>query len=267
VLPFVLAIACGRLGFSGEPPTGTGGGGGGSVTPDAPAPVPTVVGLVAYWPFDTASQWPDTAGGNMATCNAGACPATIPGVIGNAADFNGTTSCLSVASLAGWNDRMFTISAWVRSSAMSGPIVVHEEAPPGCPGPELVAKNGVGVVQNSTTGMHNQAWTLAALASPNTWHHVAVEWNGTSQIVFVDGACQCATTPVNQPVWNVPQPFSIGCYPTDSPAGHFTGAIDEVRVYNRALANDEVAVLYEAGGGTITGSLACPQIACGGSAP
>jgi hypothetical protein len=227
---------------------------------------PSTTGLLAYWPFDTPSQWPDDVGGNNATCVAGQCPATIPGAIGNAASFDGTTSCLSVASLGSWVNPTFTFAAWVQGAALAGPIVVHEEAVPGCPSPELGAKNGIGVIENNTTGVHNQAWS-SAIANPASWHHVAATWDGSEQRVFVDGECVCSTAPQHPPAFNGTQPFTIGCYPTASPAERFTGGIDEVRVYSRALANDEVANLYEAGGFAPPASLVCPQTPCAAAPP
>jgi len=284
----LLAIGCGRIGFSGGT-GGTGGGGGGGGVADSPAacvlptecPVgmtctnqscvqipPSTAGLVAYWPFD--GTFTDAVGGNDALCVSGQCPTSVPGVLGSAASFDGMSSCLSVASLGSWVSPMFTFSAWIQTNAVAGyngPIVVHEEAVPGCPSPELGASNnGVGAVQNNTTGVHNQAWS-APIANAMSWHHVAVSWDGTAQTVFVDGACTCTNLPPHPPAFNGNQPFTIGCYPTNSPAQRYTGAIDEVRVYNRALANDEVAELYEAGGGAPPSTIACPATVCAPTPP
>jgi sialidase-1 len=193
---------------------------------------------------------------NAATCAAGQCPGVVAGISGNAMMFDGATACFNVPSLASWMPTAFTISAWIKSSTMVGPIVVHESSS-GCPSPELEASNGVGLVQLNITDAtpHNEAWTAAALPSPGQWHQIAVAWDGANQSVYVDGVCACEETQTLGPLQNV-QPFSIGCYPTGSPAA-FTGAIDEVRIYDRALALDEIANLV-----TVSGQAAPTPVAC-----
>ncbi len=241
----VLAAGCGRLGFEPESGSGTGPGPGPGPGPDAFVQMPTTAGLIAYWPMDSfATTAPDVIGGNDAGCTAGACPSETPGVLGGAAMFDGTMSCLEVPGLMGWAADSFTISAWIQAPAMSGPVVVHESDTT-CPSPAMEVTNGAGLVQYNTTGAHSEAWTTAAISSPGQWHQIAVSWDGTMQQVFVDGACDCGIAPANMPVLN-PQTFSIGCYPAATT--WFTGAIDEVRVYDRVLAADEMAGLYAIAG-------------------
>ncbi len=258
--PWLVLAGCGRLGFGAQPPQP-------DAAPGIDAPAPTTTGLVAYWTMDDVTNLAttDAFGGNTATCTSGTCPTIAPGIVGNAAVFDGTTSCLTVASLTGWADATFTISAWVRSPGMSGPVVVHESSS-GCPSPELEVSGGAGLVQLNITDStpHNEAWTPAAITNPSAWHQIAVAWDGASQWVYVDGACACGLPQTKGPLDNV-QPFTIGCYPTGSPS-FFSGAIDEVRVYNRVLSADEIGVLYAVGGGAAPAPAACTAT-CATAAP
>jgi hypothetical protein len=254
---FVLLVtACGRLGFEGVP---AGGGSASGPDIDAPAMVagPTTVGLVAYWSFDTSIA--DTVGTNDATCTN--CPASGPGVAGNAQVFTGS-ECLSVTSMQSWSAPTFTLSAWIQAPAMTGPVMVHESSS-GCPSPELSVTNGLGLTQLNNVGTHNEAWTPVAIAQPDAWHHVAVTWDGTTQEVFLDGQCACNAAPTSLPADNV-QPFTIGCYP--GAGTMFTGSIDEVRIYNRALSHADVAGLYAVGGLVAPTPIAC-AIACASAPP
>lgn len=246
-----VVAACGRLGFDGRTAgTGGGGGGGGGDTgPDANAAVaqPTTDGLVAYWTFD------DVVDGNLPAVDAsgnahdapcrdsGACPTTTAGAKGNAAQFDGKAECLTVPTLTTWDDPQLTVSAWVNTAGPDGSIFTHESSN-GCPSPELRLGSGaVGLVQlNTSDSTHNNAFTPDAVMTPAQWHHVAVTWDGTRQAVYVDGACNCAVAPQLQPLDN-PMEVTIGCYP--NAAEVFGGAIDELRVYNRALAPAEIGTL------------------------
>ena len=240
-LPWLCLAACGRLGFdsqTGAPPAADVDAATATMTG------PTTVGLIAYWPMDSVGPiTADVAGAHDATCTAGTCPTATAGIAGGAAMFDGASSCLVVDSLAAWADTSFTISAWIQAPAVSGPIVVHE-SDTSCPSPAMEVSNGAGLVQYNTVGAHSEAWT-AAIASPAQWHHVAASWDGTKQQVFVDGVCACGIAPTDMPVLN-PQTFSIGCYPAATT--WFTGALDEVRIYDRVLATDEIAGLYAISG-------------------
>jgi len=273
IAPCVLLVACGRLGFQNQPAE-TGG-----ETVDAPItspppsdavmlPIAPSSGLVAHWAFDTwnAMTSPEDVSGNNADCSATTgCPTQVAGVLGNAAQFDGSKACLDVAGLASWADPQFTISAWVKSSSSSGPVVVHE-SDSGCPSPELVMSNGAGLVQLNVTDTmpHNEAWTLAAIPTPGSWHQVAVSWDGANQAVYVDGVCSCSKAQALGPLDNV-QPFTIGCYPTGGPT-FFTGSIDDVRIYNRVLSAQEMADVY----GAVIGTSPVPQgctATCGVNSP
>lgn len=265
-LPWLVLAACGRFGFGPQPDQPQP-----DAAPAAPdsaidGPTATTAGLIAYWTMDDASSVSDMFGGNTATCASGSCPKAATGIIGGALAFDGAKSCLTVPSLAGWADATFTISAWVLSPGMSGPVVVHESMS-GCPSPALRMSNGAGLVQLNITDStpHNEAWT-PTIANTSQWHQIAAAWDGAKQWLYVDGACVCSEAQAKGPLDNT-QPFTIGCYPTDSPAAsYFTGTIDEVRIYNRVLAADEIGVLYEVGGGAAPAPAPCTAT-CATAAP
>jgi hypothetical protein len=72
------------------------------------------------------------------------------------------------------------------------------------------------------------------------WHHVAVTWDGTLLRMYLDGALQAETQHIGKSNPN-PYPVMIGNFEYQScHGGNFGGAIDEVRLYQRALAATEV---------------------------
>jgi hypothetical protein len=262
----VALVGCGRLGFDSPAPNGGGGGGGQGTMPGAPGqPVssngpggddtvdaqtfsaPTTVGLTAYWTFDDPTGGDSSGNANNANCRDGsACPGQVAGVVGNAASFDGGAECFTVPSMTTWNAPQFTVSAWINTptmaAAQNGSVFVHESSS-GCPSPELQIGDGVaGIVQlNTTDSTHNIAFTPTAMLSVNTWRQVAITWDGTTQAVYINGVCDCSHQPTLQPLDNNAE-LTIGCYP-DSGAT-YTGAIDELRVYDRVLTLAEIGDLY-----------------------
>jgi len=85
----------------------------------------------------------------------------------------------------------------------------------------------------------------------NTWYHVAATYDGTNMRVYIDGVEETSgafpaalSGPINVSSHNC----EIGSDGFSSI--HFSGQIDDVRIYNRALSSDEIADLYVATGGS-----------------
>ncbi|RJQ30478.1 LamG domain-containing protein [Candidatus Parcubacteria bacterium] len=75
------------------------------------------------------------------------------------------------------------------------------------------------------------------------WTHIAVTYDGTTLSIYVDGLlANSATKSLN----TTASAFFIGQAPWDT-NNRFVGAIDELRVSNRALSADEIAETYRMG--------------------
>lgn len=77
---------------------------------------------------------------------------------------------------------------------------------------------------------------------PSVWYHVAASYDGSEHKLYVNGElndCQAGTF---QP--NAEEPIFIGTKNSDEPRFCFNGAIDDIRIYNRALLEHEISELY-----------------------
>ena len=78
------------------------------------------------------------------------------------------------------------------------------------------------------------------------WYHLAATCADGRHILYLDGVRQDS---VDTRFWtHAEQPLHIGRKGTVEPHFFFRGAIDDVRVYDRALAGDEVLALFQEGG-------------------
>lgn len=80
------------------------------------------------------------------------------------------------------------------------------------------------------------------------WHHVAATYDGSTISIYVDGVLDTSTNATGTIVGN-DQPIDIGS-DSQPPPGHnytFTGELDEVSIYNRALTSCEIQEIYSAG--------------------
>jgi hypothetical protein len=88
------------------------------------------------------------------------------------------------------------------------------------------------------------------------WHHFAAVFNDDQDYckLFIDGAeVASLATSVTIPYTGLGTKTVIGRHGNGSTTFDFTGKIDDVRVYNRALCPSEIADLYDLGGGAFGG--------------
>ncbi|MEE1762362.1 MULTISPECIES: sialidase family protein [unclassified Streptomyces] len=191
---------------------------------------------------------PDRApGGRPAAVLGGARP--TDGVAGGALEFDGADDAvrLPYRSRLPLGNRDFTASLWFRYSATAG------EQP-------LLWMGGVGTTQpqvwlrgEPASGRLTGLITVRDGASPprtasvrsthayndGEWHRLVLRRGGGQLTLFVDGTA-FSTADVSGSV-SRNSPFGVHIGQRVDSRAHFTGAIDDVRVYDRALSDAEVA--------------------------
>lgn len=87
------------------------------------------------------------------------------------------------------------------------------------------------------------------LLDDDQWHHIVFVWTGSSGSAYVDGAVETLTGTLTKTTQNGVNRCDIGSFEGIAGTG-WTGGIDDVRVYSRALTADEAAMLYFGGAGS-----------------
>jgi hypothetical protein len=213
---------------------------------------------VANWMFDEGSgttTYDRSGNGNNGTLVKG--PTWVPGIIGNALGFNGSNYVqIPESQSLNITGNQFSITAWVNPRAQSFPFG------------DIVAKrcgvltqyyvswswNSISKQVGFGTGLYNgtNVYFGASKYHPlDQWYQVATVYNGTRLRLFVDGNLE-----IDQPVFgnlvhlNVPVDIalaSLGSFSNICPYSpvtyYFNGTIDEVRIYNTALSQSDIATL------------------------
>jgi len=195
-------------------------------------------GLVAYWPLDepAGSTITDVIGQRTATLGAvyGAGAGIDTG--GTSVDFvGGAANFGSTLTLTG--DRTIEVWAAERSTTVDR---------------YLVSKGGVSSGYHLLVGLGgvptfqvNAERVVGPALARGTWHHLVATLAGRVMTLYVDGRSVGSDTLPSDPVDST-QSFWIGRY-ARSPAGYWSGPMDEVSLYDRALDADTVAAHFEAG--------------------
>jgi chitodextrinase len=171
---------------------------------------------------------------------------TSAGRHGNAVNFDGVTSYVDLGTMSAFPlTSSATWSAWVFPTAQpldDGQIIARSGSSDGW---QLKTTPDTGVrtfgiaVSNGTSHAQRYSKTVLAL---NTWYHVAAVYNAASQTldIYVNGVLDNGAL-----IGGVPpsqsNPASINVNIGRRQGGfYFIGTIDDVRMYNRALSQNEI---------------------------
>lgn len=195
-----------------------------------------------------ATSFSDSSGSNNGgTCSGTACPTIVAGNFGNAVKFSSAQKITTPITTA-LND--FTVEVWFKDDGIIG---AHER---------LVDKNFVsgfwmgrnGFSPNSWGGgvlEPNAPWGIFVNLTDGVWHQIVSVRKGTTHYIYGDGGIapgSIAFNTVSGNPLNATAPIAIGSWHDSSvPSQNFTGTIDEVSIYNRALTATEIADHYKRG--------------------
>jgi hypothetical protein len=223
-------------------------------------------GLISYWTFDgkdtawtssTAATVNDRSnnGYTLTLNNMSESTSPIAGKIGEALNFNSSSTnqyASTGVSLVGTNT--VSICGWIKPSGWGGNNRGYIFSANGDGGLSFVVFIGSSflsstntVYMDSSAGSDSGANSLIAPSgsiSLNTWQYICVtRYTSGSGVIYINGT-QVASGTTGTPYSD--SDFDIGNRTSDLHRG-FTGIIDDVRVYNRALSSSEVLQLYNMG--------------------
>jgi len=212
---------------------------------------PNNLGLIGYWSFNegTSTIATDFSGnGNTATMTNMDNPATPTsgwtyGKLGKALNFDGTNDYVSIPSDPRQNATRFTVSAWVKVKNYTNYNTILEKGD-GCIrnyNTYVSQTSGKAVVVLTQGSCVFRSVTSNATIPIDIWTHIVGTYDGENINVYINGVFD-NSTPVTGDPDTLSHLICIGC---GEPTYDFmSGAIDEVRLYNRALSSSEVAALY-----------------------
>ena len=213
-----------------------------TVNPPPPCD-PTPSGIVAWWAGEGNAY--DQISGDNGTLNGAV--SYIPGEVGQAFQFNASQAMVLLGNPTNLWLQNFTIECWIKRSSSTISSLNSSEADlfnAGLDGYGF-GINGDGSMFLTQVGVGNVTLGLG-LTDTNNWHHVAVTKNGSTVVFYIDGVAYPA--PGYNPTFQFNATFALGGR-GDALINSFYGGIDEMSVYNRALASNEIAAIYNVGTG------------------
>lgn len=167
--------------------------------------------------------------------------------------FDGSTAGVRVPDSPALEPAQVTVSAWVKAGASPGSYrYIVAKGANTCAAASYGLYTGPdGGIAFYTSREAGFAWTLSPAAEASAvwngqWHNVVGTYDGSTVRLYLDGRQVGSGTPDPTPIaYALPtsNDLSIGAYPW-CPSSDFAGDIDEVKLFDRALGAQEIAIGY-----------------------
>ena len=203
---------------------------------------------------------PDTSGNGLGLSGNVPPSALVPGRWGNAVGFNAADfyELSTTQPQPDLEPAHVAVMAWVKAAQSPGPnayIIAQGGGPTCTPSSYALTTGGDGGLQFDVS----DGASVSPSADPGphvwdgNWHFVVGTYDGTTVRLYVDGSEVTPGTASDTVIgYQLPtDTFTVGGYPDPNcrQFAFYTGALDEVRVYDRALNADEISQLQQASTG------------------
>jgi hypothetical protein len=208
--------------------------------PDATVDAFVDPSLVAHWTFDDPpgdGAIDATGRGHDATCIN--CPAHAPGILGMGYRFDAVNDVLYVADSMDFRGDM-TVALWASADNTTGQISAATK----------ISGGGTGNTWQLEL-MPTDRWSFSGgtvhyleggpVTMPQTWHHIAGTWDGTTKRLYVDGVLVAMV--VSAFAYDTSQLVLGADINTGALDLFWDGVLDDIRIYDRPLTAGEIAML------------------------
>jgi len=208
-------------------------------------------GLVSYYTLDEADiedqTVKDVFGNNDGTIVGN--PTAIEGHLGEALDFSGGPDCVELPSIMKIGEDPVTYETWFwKTSRSDWQYLMSNKSDFFDHFLRLGFNDSTGQIRFYSEQENNirLAWITDEDYADGEWHHLAATRDGDVGKVYVDGALIKEDVAMDGDLggdatgWYLAQDGNTN--------GYFVGAMDEVRIYDRALTDEEVQQNFESEG-------------------
>jgi N-acetylneuraminic acid mutarotase len=208
--------------------------------------------LIAYWRLD------ETEGGiaeNTVGDNDGVLlgePLWQPtgGMKDGALQLDGIDDYVSADLVLNPADGPFSAFAWVSSSVPGGVVISQVDGIGGSGETWLGIEPVSGKLMTSLVApplgrFKQEPMVSESVITNNQWHYVGYVWDGSYRILYVDGIEVAKDTTPQNPLKPATGGLYIGAGKNLEAGTFFSGLIDDIRIYNKALSAEQIAALAQ----------------------
>ena len=221
-------------------------------------------GLAMYLPLDENSgtfTYDSSVNARVGTLQAA--PTWTTGKLGNALTLNGTSQYVALGDVDVTGSAI-TVSAWVYPTlASQNAKVFGKQSSTSDSQGTLGLTGGKASFEATTGGAYKSAVAPTALTL-NTWSYITGVYDGTNLSIYVNGTLATAVAATGT-LANNNLGWAVGRLSAAGASSYFKGSVDEVKLYSRALSEDEVQAEYTAANAGIPAGVSLGAITPGAS--
>ncbi len=188
--------------------------------------------MIAYWKLDEAEGIIafDSAGDNHGTVIGAPLWQPTGGKLSGALLANGIDDYIATPFVVDPSKGPFSVFAWVKEGA-PGQAILSQAG--GANWLMASAPDGALMTELKGAGRTGKSLIFAVSVTDGVWHHVGLVWDGTSRILYVDDVEVARDTQTS--LAGSADGLLIGAGSALGDGTFFSGLIDDVRIYNRAV--------------------------------
>lgn len=216
--------------------------------------------LVGHWTMDagkvnwTTNQMVDSSGnsntGQLVAMSTTTSP--VPGKIGGAMKFNGSSQYVTISDSSSLKPTQISFGGWVNKTSRTANSVPIGKITLGTNGYMIYAEDASDFTMKCFIyGLTPNQVVFPGNAPLGSWNHYMCTYDGATIKGYRNGVLVVSTS-VTGSISHSTVSLQIGKYSTNPQ--YFSGLLDDVRIYNRALSATEIKQLYNSGKVTVGAS-------------
>jgi len=189
----------------------------------------------------TGATWAGADGGRWYTSTTAGFSA------GDSLNFDGTDDYVAVVDSTSLDVSKITIAMWFKPGAVaSGYLVSKWNTDANNRSYSVFLNGGKVAFDTSIDGSSFVPLLSTSSVSVGSWYHVAAVFDGAanSKIIYINGSPDKTDGTVSGNLFNSDSDLTMGILDVGG-ANYYSGMLDEVLIYNRALTADEVKALSQ----------------------
>jgi hypothetical protein len=187
--------------------------------------------LVAYWKLDETEGMvvADSAGDNGGYAIGDPVWQPDGGLADGALQLDGIDDYVITGAPPNPADGPFSVLAWIKGGA-PGQVVISQQ---GAANWLMMDTEGNLMTDLKGTGRGAAELSSQAIITDGYWHRIAFVWDGANRILYVDNIAVAKDT--QDDLGGSSSGLYIGCGKSMEASTYWSGLIDDIRIYNRAI--------------------------------
>ena len=188
--------------------------------------------LIAHWPLDETegTTTREVVSGNDSFLFGEPVWEPDGGVVGGALLLDGIDDCVVPTFTYDPSDGPFSVIVWMKGGAPGQAILSEPRGPDWL---SLDPQTGHLMTELTELGRTGGPLSSQAVIDDGNWHRTGLVWDGSNRILYVDQDVVAQDTQIG--LQSPGNGLYIGCGDPTQSGTYFSGMIDDVRIYNRAV--------------------------------